>query len=284
MSRLDETRKEGLGDSLGGSDPDGSSGAAAPLLTVEHLTLQYGQLRAVNDVSLTIARGARHALIGPNGAGKSSLFSVLAGSTRATSGAVDFDGHDITGESEVERARRGMVRTYQHANLFVAMTVLENVAVAVERAAGRPLRPWPSRTDRRIRAAAAEYVARVGLADRVNDRVDALSHGERRQLEVAMVLACEPSLILFDEPTAGMSAAETARFGDLVESLPDSVTTVIIEHDLDIVFRLAHRVSVLAAGVLIAEGTPEEVRADTAVHEAYLGVDRNDDPLFEVAS
>lgn len=250
------------------------------LLVVENLTLRYGALTAVDDVSLRIASGARHALIGPNGAGKSSFFSMLSGATSPTSGRIVFGGEDVVSHDEVERARAGLVRTYQHSSLFTGLSVLDNVRIAVERVSGRPLRPWPSRADRRITTAAEVHLARVGLVDRRDQVVASLSHGERRQLEVALVLACEPRLVLFDEPTAGMSAAETHRFTELVESLPRAVTTVIVEHDLDVVFQLADRISVLAAGRLIAEGSPEHVRADPVVNEAYLGNSNDREPLF----
>jgi len=253
---------------------------AAPLLVAEQVTLRYGRLTAVDSVDLRILPGARHALIGPNGAGKSSLFSVLSGAVRATSGRIGFAEDDVSSAGEAERARRGLVRTYQHSTLFLGLSVVDNVRVAVERRAGHPLRPWPSRADRRLASEARDRLDQVGLGSRAEDPVSALSHGERRQLEVAVVLACEPRLVLFDEPTAGMSAAETQRFAEVVESLPEDMATVIVEHDLDVVFRLADRISVLAAGRLIAEGTPEQVRADERVREAYLGVDRSDDPLF----
>jgi len=148
-----------------------------PLLSAVGLSLHYGKLRAVDDVSLTVDAGARHALIGPNGAGKSSLFAVLAGSTRATSGDVVFQGEDVSRENEVRRARRGLVRTYQHANLFLGLSVLENVCAAGERVSGHPLRPWPSRADRQIRARAAEHLDQVGLADRLAAPAASLSHG-----------------------------------------------------------------------------------------------------------
>jgi branched-chain amino acid transport system ATP-binding protein len=267
------------------TDPVATSDTAAdpptPLLSARGITLRYGDLTAVDSVDLVVPRGGRHALIGPNGAGKSSFFSVLAGSARATSGSIELAGVDISSESEVHRARRGLVRTYQHANLFVGLSALDNIRIAVERAQGRPLRPWPSpQQDRRVREVAAEHLAAVGLADRSESLVSSLSHGERRQLEVGMVLACEPEIVLFDEPTAGMSAAETLRFTELVRSLPRSIATVIVEHDLDVVFQLADQISVLAAGRLIAVGTPEEVRADDAVRTAYLGADRTGQPLF----
>ncbi|MFP5335945.1 MAG: ABC transporter ATP-binding protein [Actinomycetes bacterium] len=260
--------------------------AAAPeaLLELHDLTLRYGSLAAVDGVTLRVRRGARHALIGPNGAGKSSLFSVVAGHTPATSGRVVFDGHDVSSLGEAGRARAGLVRTFQHSSLFLGMSVLDNVRLAVERARGRPKRPWPSpRPDRSVTEEAVEHLAAVGLGDRRSALCGALSHGERRQLEVGMVLACRPRLVLFDEPTAGMSLAETRRFSELVESLPQEVTVVVVEHDLDVVFRLAERVSVMAAGRLIADGTPEEVRADEAVREAYLGRPRSSGPLFGVA-
>jgi branched-chain amino acid transport system ATP-binding protein len=255
------------------------------LLQLQDLTLRYGSLTAVDGVTLAVREGARHALIGPNGAGKSSLFSVVAGHTPATSGRVMFNGQDVTGLGEAGRARAGLVRTFQHSSLFLGMSVLDNAKLAVERAQGRPKRPWPSpRADRAIRDEAMQHLKSVGLLDRRSALTGALSHGERRQLEVGMVLACQPRLVLFDEPTAGMSVAETTRFAELVESLPKEVTVVVVEHDLDVVFRLAERVSVLAAGKLIADGTPEEVRADEKVREAYLGRPRSSGPLFGVAS
>lgn len=255
------------------------------ILELDGLTLSYGSLTAVDRVDLVIRRGARHALIGPNGAGKSSLFAVVAGHVPATAGRVVFDGEDVSGLNEVGRARVGLVRTFQHSSLFLRMSVLDNARLAVERAGGRPKRPWPSRrADRAITGLAMSHLESVDLADRRSILCGALSHGERRQLEVGVVLACQPRLVLFDEPTAGMSAAETHRFSQIVESLPAEITTVIVEHDLDVVFRLADRISVLAAGKLIAEGTPEEVRADDAVREAYLGKPRSSTPLFGATS
>ncbi|UBU17929.1 ABC transporter ATP-binding protein [Nonomuraea gerenzanensis] len=249
-----------------------------PLLELRGLTRAYGSLKAVDGVDLTVLPGERHALIGPNGAGKSTLFATVAGTLAATSGAVLFGGHDITGLPEPERARRGLLRTYQHSSVFLDCSVLDNVALAVQR-----VHRVAHRLDRaawrfrRTEAEARRHLESVGLADRAGDRAAALSHGERRQLEVAMVLAAEPALVMFDEPTAGMSAAETERFAGLVERLPDSLTLLIVEHDLDVVFRLADRVTVLHLGRVLASGTPARIRADDAVRAAYLGSARTDD-------
>lgn len=248
------------------------------LLQTRDLTLRYGALTAVDSVTLQVRRGARHALIGPNGAGKSSLFGVLAGRIRASDGTIIFDGEDITRLSEPGRARAGLVRTFQHSSLFLGMSVLDNVRLAVERRIGSPQRPFPSRrADRRISDEAMTHLETVGLALRSASLCGALSHGERRQVEVAMILACRPKIMLFDEPTAGMSVAETNRFAEIIESLPSTVTVMIVEHDLDVVFRLAEYVSVLAFGKLIANGTPEQVQADAAVQEAYLGRSESED-------
>lgn len=255
------------------------------ILVLEDLTLTYGALTAVNHVNLRVRAGARHALIGPNGAGKSSLFSVVAGTQRATAGRVLFGGSDVSRMNEIGRARVGLVRTFQQSSLFLGMTVLDNAQLAVEGVRGQPKRPWPSpRRDRRITETALAHVESVGLGDRHGAMCGVLSHGERRQLEVALVLACKPRLVLFDEPTAGMSAAETERFSEMVESLPEEITTVVVEHDLDVVYRLADRISVLSAGQLIADGRPAEIRADASVREAYLGKPRSSEPLFGAAS
>jgi len=263
------------------TEPLADAAGTDALLRVEGLSVQYGALTAVDDVHLAVRPGGRHALIGPNGAGKSSLFAALAGANRAATGKIVLGGVDITGYDEAKRATAGLVRTYQHSNLFPALTVLDNVRIAAEKAAGRPLRAWPSRkADRIITERAQASLAQVGLEHRTTQVVSSLSHGERRQVEVALVLACDPRIVLFDEPTAGMSAAETQRFSALVESLPPDLAVLIIEHDLDVVFRLAERISVLSAGRIIAEGTPEEVRDHAAVQEAYLGTGRGEEPLF----
>ena len=241
-----------------------------PILSLRELTKRYGALTAVDTVTLDVQRGARHALIGPNGAGKSTLFNLVAGTLPATSGRVLFDGEDVTRRPAAWRARRGMGKTYQHSSLFLTMNPLENVALRV---AGFGM-AW-HRSSVRERAAingvARRCVEDVGLADRTHIMAGALSHGERRQLEVAIALATDPRLLLLDEPAAGMSPAESERFIELVTGLPAGITVLIIEHDLDLVFRLADRISVLHLGGLLADGSPAEIRDDAAVQHAYLG-------------
>ena len=243
------------------------------VLRLDGLTKRYGSLTAVDAVSLTIEQGARHALIGPNGAGKTTLFAMLAGTSRSTSGTVHLDERDITSWSASRRARAGIAKTFQHASLFTSLTVLDNVALAAQRAGGFGMR-LRTRADRcpGVERASEQCLEQVGLAGRQRTPVRELSHGERRQLEVAVALATRPRVLLLDEPTAGMSAAESGRFAQLVEALPPEVTVLIIEHDLEVVFRLASRVSVLHLGGLLADGPAEQVRADEDVQLAYLGV------------
>jgi branched-chain amino acid transport system ATP-binding protein len=243
-----------------------------PLLETHGLTRRYGSLVALDGVSLSVAAGARHAVIGPNGAGKSTLFGLVTGSLRPSAGRIVFDGRDVTRRSDHARARAGMGKTFQHARLFTSLSVLDNVALATQRAAGLGMAMVrPAGRHRAVREAAMGDLERVGLAGRTAAPAAALSHGERRQLEVALALATSPRLLLLDEPTAGLSAADSARFAGLVESLGGEVTVLIIEHDLDVVFRLATRVTVLHLGRVLADGTPDEVRADEAVRRAYLG-------------
>ena len=239
------------------------------LLETDGLTRRYGSLVALDAVSLSVATGARHAVIGPNDAGKSTLFALVAGALRPSAGRVVFDGHDVTRRPDHARARAGIGKTFQHSSLFHHSRCSTTSPWPPSGRAMRMLRPAG-------RHAAVQEQARgqlelVGLAGRASAPAGALSHGERRQLEVAIALAASPKLLLLDEPTAGMSAADSAGFAELIESLGEAVTVLIIEHDLDVVFRLATRVTVLHLGRVLADGTPAEVRADQAVQRAYLG-------------
>jgi branched-chain amino acid transport system ATP-binding protein len=250
------------------------------LLTLDAVSRRFGALRAVDDVTMTVAAGARHAVIGPNGAGKTTLFSLIAGTLSVTSGKILFDGAEITSVAEPSRVKRGIARTFQQSSLFTSMPVLDNVALAVQRAGGgsADLRPWRRRQGvGRARA----LLEAVGLAGRERGRVSSLSHGERRQLEVAVALACSPRLLMLDEPTAGMSTYESGRFADLIESLPADITVLLIEHDLDVVFRLARTVTVLHLGRVLADGAADAVRDDPAVQHAYLGTARHEELFLE---
>ena len=245
---------------------------APAAVEVRDLTRRFGGVCAVDSVSIRVEPGARHAVIGSNGAGKSTLFALIAGAQQPSRGSVHLGGVDVTRLSEHRRARRGLARTFQHANLFGPATAAANVALAVRRWLGCGYRAWP---DRRREAAVRGRVGLLldtgGLAGRAATPAAGLSHGERRQLEVAVALAAQPSVLLFDEPTAGMAAPETRRFVELVAALPVGLTVVLVEHDLEVVFGLATRLSVLHLGRLLADGDPDEVRADPAVREAYLG-------------
>ena len=264
---------------------DGGRGAGGegtpPLLRLENVSKLYGSLRAVDDVTLTVAEGDRHAVIGPNGAGKSTLFGMVSGTVPVSSGRISFRGEEITRMAEYRRVRLGIGKTFQHSNVFDGLTVLENVALPVRRRLGVAWQMLlPARRYETVTRRSVELLETVGLAGRADSPAGALSHGERRQLEVAMALATEPVLLLLDEPTAGMSRAESVAFVEMIARLPASLTVLVIEHDIDVVFALANRITVMHVGRLLADGTPDEVRASAAVQEAYLGGERREE-LFE---
>jgi branched-chain amino acid transport system ATP-binding protein len=248
---------------------------ASPALSCAGLRRWFGAVRAVDGVDLAVPAGARHALIGPNGAGKSTLFRLLAGGLRPSAGTILLDGADVTPMTEARRARLGIGQTFQHSSLFLSMSAGDNVALA----AGRTERPWwpLPRARRELRARTDELLAEVGLDGRAAAPVTALSHGERRQLEVAVALAARPRVLLLDEPAAGLSPAESARLADLIRRLPPEVSLLFVEHDLDLVFRLATQVTVMHLGAVLMCGTPEQVRGSAAVQAAYLGTGRRAD-------
>jgi branched-chain amino acid transport system ATP-binding protein len=245
------------------------------VLRCEGVHRTFGALRAVDGVDLAVAPGTRHALIGPNGAGKSTLLRLVAGGLRASAGRIWLDERDVTGESEARRARLGIGQTFQQSSLFRTLSAADNVALAVARRRGRPWLPVPRKLDWSDRVDA--LVELVGLAGRAQDRVDALSYAECRQLELAVALATEPRVLLLDEPSAGMSAAGTAHLLGLLRGLPAEITIVFVEHDLDVVFGLASDVTVLHLGRVLISGTPAEVRASADVQRAYLGTGRRDE-------
>jgi branched-chain amino acid transport system ATP-binding protein len=242
------------------------------LLELEGVGRRYGELKAVEDVTLNVHAGARYALIGPNGAGKSTLFGLISGTVRATSGRIRMGGRDVTRLGAHRRTRLGMGRTFQHSSLFDGLSARENIAIAAQRTLGHARHAVvPATRFRDVHERADELLGLVGLADYADIDAVSLSYGHRRQLEVALALATQPTVLLLDEPTAGMSRDEAGRFLTLIGGLPEELTIMIVEHDMDVVFGLANRVAVLDAGRLIADGAPEEIRASAVVQEAYLG-------------
>jgi branched-chain amino acid transport system ATP-binding protein len=246
--------------------------AQPPLLEVRGLEKRFGGVVATDRVDLDVHAGEVHALIGPNGAGKTTLVAQLAGQLASDRGRIVFAGADITRLAAHERARRGLVRSFQITRLFRSASVIDNVALAVQAASGTSLRAWrPVSRDTALDARAREVLDSIGLGAKAAHGIDQLSHGERRALEVGMTLASRPRLILLDEPMAGMGPDESARMEALVAASAATSTVLLIEHDVDVVFRLADRVSVLVGGRVIATGAPAAIRGDAAVIAAYLG-------------
>jgi branched-chain amino acid transport system ATP-binding protein len=245
-----------------------------PLLRVESLVKRFGGLVATDHLSLDILPGEVHAVIGPNGAGKTTFIAQLAGELRPDSGTIHFDGRNITRLGAAQRSRRGLARSFQITSIFSGLTVEDNVALAVQAHAGHSFRFWrDARVDPALRDPAAAMLQRVGLGNRRDGLAGNLAHGEQRQLELAMALATGPSLLLLDEPAAGMGVDETERMVGLLQTLKGSVAMLLVEHDMDAVFALADRISVLVNGACIATGTPESIRNDADVRRAYLGED-----------
>jgi branched-chain amino acid transport system ATP-binding protein len=242
------------------------------LLEIERLSRYFGALSAVNGVSLSVAARERRAIIGPNGAGKTTLFNLITGHLAPTGGRIVFDGASITGLPVHDVVRRGLSRSFQRTNVFPRLSVAENLRLAAAAGARGSYRLFGSIGALRGPLERARGVAEaVGLAERLGDAAGRLSYGEQRQLEVGIALATGPKLLLLDEPTAGMSPEETHRMTRLLAGLPREMTLLIIEHDMDVVFSLADRITVLHYGEVLIEGPPDVVRADARVYEVYLG-------------
>jgi branched-chain amino acid transport system ATP-binding protein len=242
------------------------------LLSARGLTKRFGGLAAVNDVTLDLWRERIHAVIGPNGAGKSTLTNLLSGDTAPTAGTVTLAGREVTGWSPERISRAGLGRSYQKTNIFQPFTVWENIRLAAQSRTPRPLRVLARATGMREANARAERALELaGLQARRDHVAGAASHGEQRQLEVAMALATDPRVLLLDEPLAGMGTAEAERMVDLLLRLKKDHAMMLVEHDMDAVFALADRLTVMVNGQVIASGTPPEIRADANVQAAYLG-------------
>jgi len=241
-------------------------------LAVENLGKHFGGLAALDGVSLAVASGERHAIIGPNGAGKSTLFNLISGELPPTNGKIILEGQEITRLSVNKRANLGLGHTFQRNNLFMGLTALENVRLAVQHQA-QITRHWFKGIGSfaGVTETAAATLTRVGLLPFRDTKVKELAYGQQRALEIALALATEPKVLLLDEPTAGMSPAETVEISQLIQSLPRSLTMMIVEHDMDVIFSLADRITVLNYGQIIRTGTPEEVRQDEQVQAIYLG-------------
>lgn len=245
---------------------------AEPLLTARGLTKNFGALRATDELSFDVRSGEVHAMIGPNGAGKTTAIGQLSGELKSDAGSIHFDGRDISGLPMHKRARLGLVRSFQITSIFLGFTAEDNVAMALQANDGHSFRFWKvARADRKLRRPAREMLDKIGLGDRSDVIAANLSHGEQRQLELAMALATRPSLLLLDEPTAGMGLEDSSRMVDLLLSLKGRVTILLVEHDMDTVFALADRITVLVYGKAIATDAPEKIRTAPAVQKAYLG-------------
>jgi branched-chain amino acid transport system ATP-binding protein len=244
------------------------------MLEVLSLRKSFGALRATDAVSLAIEAGETRAIIGPNGAGKTTLIGQLAGNLRPDAGSIRFAGEDVTALPAPQRARRGLARSFQITSIYRDFTALQNVALAVQAHSGHSFRFWrPAHEDPALLDPARRVLEEVGLEKRIDVAAANLSHGEQRQLEVAMALATKPRLLLLDEPMAGMGTEESQRMIALLSTLKRRQTIILVEHDMDAVFRLADRISVLVYGRLIATDEPERIRANEEVRRAYLGED-----------
>src|SRR5262245_60500448 len=244
------------------------------LLAVEKLAKSFGALRASDGIDFDVAEGETHAVIGPNGAGKTTFIAQLSGTLRPDAGRIVFAGEDVTALPAPRRSRKGLARSFQITSIYREFSALDNVALAVQAQEPHSFRFWrPAREDPALTGPANQILEEIGLDKRKNILAANLSHGEQRQLEIAMALATRPRLLLLDEPMAGMGTDESQRMIALLASLKGQKTIVLVEHDMDAVFSLADRISVLVYGRIIATGAPQEIRANAEVRAAYLGED-----------
>jgi branched-chain amino acid transport system ATP-binding protein len=242
-----------------------------PLLRLDSVAVAFGGLRALSGIDLDVAQGERLAVLGPNGAGKTTLFNAIAGDITPTEGTVRIRGVDCTELPSRLRPQLGVARTYQKTRLFGGLTVEDNLYLAQTGKIGRHLKFFRSGVDAELRERAREAGRRVWLNDSLDDKVSDLSHGQQRQLEIGIALVTDPDLVMLDEPASGLSRGERERLVELLDELPNDATLLLIEHDMDVALKVADRVVVMADGVIVAAGTPDEIRNDDLVHAIYLG-------------
>ncbi|MEL7027508.1 MAG: ABC transporter ATP-binding protein [Pseudomonadota bacterium] len=245
-----------------------------PVLATQNLSKSFGALKATDDVSIDLQPGEIHAIIGPNGAGKSTLIGQISGTLKPDRGRIRLSGRDITTKPTHARASAGLARTFQVSALAMEDSVFENALLGALGRAGNPWRFWKAAaSDKTLREGAMDALERVGLADRANDRTASLSHGQRRQLEVAVALSLAPKAFVMDEPMAGLGAEGSKTMTAFLDTLRTEAPILLVEHDMEAVFALADRISVLVYGRVIATGSVEDIRANPEVREAYLGED-----------
>lgn len=246
------------------------------MLELRGIVRRYGGIVATDHLNLSVIRGETHAIIGPNGAGKTTLIHQISGGLKPDEGLMVFNEHDITHLPMHERVALGLARSYQITNIFRQCSVLDNLALAVQARSGSSMRFWrPAITQAEIFEQARELAEKIGLAPRLDAMAASLAHGEQRLLEVGLALATQPQMLLLDEPMAGMGPKESRSLLPLIQSLGNELTLLLVEHDMETVFRLADRISVLVAGRIIATGTPDDIRNNSEVRQAYLGDEVN---------
>jgi branched-chain amino acid transport system ATP-binding protein len=244
---------------------------SASILEIRALSVHFGGLRAVDDVSFSVSHNRITTVIGPNGAGKSTLFNLISGALRPNNGQVLIEGVDHTGQPPYRMLAAGLARSFQITNLFFDLSVAENLRLAAQVLEPLSMALRPVRASRKAQARVEELLQRFGLAAKARDAAGTLSHGEQRRLEVAVAIACKPKILLLDEPTQGMSHGDTQETAALIKSLASEVTVLLIEHDIGLVMSLSHRVIVMHQGQILAEGEPTAVRSNPAVQAAYFG-------------
>ncbi len=248
-----------------------SADDAAPILRLSGVGRRFGGVVAVSGVDLQVRPGERRAILGPNGAGKTTLFNLISGEFPPTAGSVELFGQDVTARPARTRARMGLSRTFQTSRLFGGLTVDDNLYLAVLGVHDGHFRLINRPADTEMRERGRAMAEAVGLADKLDELVSELSHGEQRQLEVGMARAAEPQLMMLDEPAAGLSRAERVKLTELLLALDPAITLILIEHDMDVALRVAEWVTMMHDGKVIVEGTPAEIRANELVHDLYLG-------------